>query len=270
MGTSVIDRAVYCTSVIDRAVHDGPRKEKPVQPCPLATNNDIRKMDIRCRFAGACARGTLDEAAVIFAEFWDKIPYRTRNQALGLACGFGHMDVVKWLIKTCHADRHYYDEMPLHRACAHGHLALAQWLVSFGDVEMHVCHDMAFRYACANGNQDVAKWLVGLGGVDVHADNDNAFTSACANGFLSTAKWLLTLDGVHCHVRERAFIIACLSGSMEVCRWLMDQDPEYEWPAPYMEKLQTWSVMRDAWIRTVVWAGARKPVRVMIPTTHLT
>jgi hypothetical protein len=99
-------------------------------------------------------------------------------------------------------------------------LETAQWLIGLGGVDIHAENDYAFRTACRYGYLESAQWLVGLGGVDVHAENDSALLYACQNRHLEVARWLVCVCGVETKVHPWT----------ELCS-------------------QTWSLIRDAWVR---------------------
>lgn len=136
--------------------------------------------------------------------------------------------------------------------CQRGHLEAAQWIHGLHGVDLHACMPSAFKKACNSGHLQVALWLYGLGGVDIHADHDLVFCSTAFYGHLHVMKWLFGLGGVDIHASRDVAIksAANWSGGRPVAQWLISLDPAYPWPPESMAYLKTWSLDRDAWMRS--------------------
>ncbi|MBX3084989.1 MAG: ankyrin repeat domain-containing protein [Anaerolineae bacterium] len=95
-------------------------------------------------------------------------------QALGLACFFGHLDVVTYLLSkgaiVNSASQNAMRVMPLHSAVAGDHLAIAQALIEHGaNVNAIQADDFTPLHGAAqNGNLDMINLLL-KHGADVHA-----------------------------------------------------------------------------------------------------
>lgn len=74
------------------------------------------------------------------------------------ACGYGRLEVAKWLLEVKpDIDISADDENAFCCVCAHGHLHAAKWLLEIKpDI---VISNMAFFNACRYKNIDIALWL---------------------------------------------------------------------------------------------------------------
>lgn len=125
-------------------------------------------------------------------------------------------------------------------ACMSGHLHVAKWLHDdLGAVNLNAWGEGAFRWACAHGRLEVAKWLHGLGGMYSPASvMKSVFQHACKHGDLQVAQWLLQLGGVDIHEGgDEAFRAAVQRLHPRVAWWLVGLQPDWAWPAPWMEAL---------------------------------
>jgi hypothetical protein len=143
----------------------------------------------------------------------------------------------KYLIEHPKYDIHYdYKYADVFRdSCGFGHLEVAKWLYELDvNIDIHARKEEVFRISCGFGYLEMAKWLYGLDGkIDIHIDNEDAFRWSCSNGHLDVAKLLYELDGktdIHAGDDE-AFCISCSKGHIDMAMWLYGLDKEYynEW-----------------------------------------
>ena len=107
------------------------------------------------------------------------------------AAGYGHLDVLKYLISLGGVNIHAYGECAFQWAAENGQLDVLKYLMSLGGVDIHVNDEWAFRLAANNGHLDVLKYLISLGGVDVHVEGDYSFRLAVNNDHLYIVDFLL-------------------------------------------------------------------------------
>jgi ankyrin repeat protein len=132
--------------------------------------------------------------------------------ALHVVCYHGHLEIVRYLMETCHADAcavtslhllcachqlkvaqcfqandddtdigatNENGETPLHCACAQGELQIVQYLVETARVDIHVgnqCGCTALHTACERGRLAVVRYLVETAGADIDATNQRGET----------------------------------------------------------------------------------------------
>ena len=131
--------------------------------------------------------------------FYPEIDYRCKkNELLVSCCGYGHFDIVKWLVDNG-ANIRTRNYKPFGRACKHGHLETAKYLLDLINKEeeeknecVHAYCDSALRWSAKNGHLEVVKWLVN-NGADIRVNNYQSFQFACLHGYLEIAKYLLNL-----------------------------------------------------------------------------
>lgn len=110
------------------------------------------------------------------------------NYFLGIACEYGHLEMVTYLINQG-AIINSRCNYPLRIAAQHGYLELCKYLMSQG-ADFKAKDNWAVRYASAHGHLDVVEYLINLG-ADIHAKNEFALYYASLNGHLDVVKCLL-------------------------------------------------------------------------------
>jgi ankyrin repeat protein len=169
--------------------------------------------------------------------------------AFQLACKYGHLDVVKYLISlepdhnriNIHAD----DEDAFQLACYNGHLDVVKYLISLepdhNHINIHANNEDAFRWACQNGHLDVVKYLISLEpsheSIDIHADDEYAFEYACKNSHLDVVKFLLSLEPergfINIHAHDNSYFN---NSSFLVKRCLIKSRPNYPWQYQHVQR----------------------------------
>jgi hypothetical protein len=154
-----------------------------------------------------------------------------RSTFLHVAACYGHLGIVRWLVKTKRFDLNArlmdgekitsFTAMGL--ASANGHLAVVQFLAQMSN--MAETHDFSLYYAIQCGQLEVVKWLV----LNSLADPNRTFATALAIrcSQYAVARWLLTKGGARMYGRDRHNILSqALAHSMRTnnysfCDWLV-------------------------------------------------
>ena len=119
------------------------------------------------------------------------------NYALILASSYGHLEVVKYLIKKLNftlEDIRNVDNFAFGYASYYGHLEVVKYLIDKGltleDIKSR--DNYALRLASENGHLEVVKFLVnkGLTLEDIRSQDNFAFRYASSNGHLEVVKYL--------------------------------------------------------------------------------
>ncbi len=107
-----------------------------------------------------CARGNLEDAKNWYAKY-PKMNKICIEDAFISACGCGHIDVLKWLLKI------------------------------HPDIDISAKNEEAFRYACIYGYIDIARWLLKIKpNIIVNSNYEYCFSAICGYGHLNVAKFL--------------------------------------------------------------------------------
>jgi len=125
----------------------------------------------------ACARSDVAVAMALTQWAWPTAPRaRAAQWVFALGCTHGHLGILQQLVaEGLVTDVRFGRNRAFRTACGCGHLDVAKWLLRQGGVNVHCKQDAAFRGACRRGHVRVAQWLVSLGGVDIHARHSVAF-----------------------------------------------------------------------------------------------
>lgn len=230
----------------------------------LCANGDINIHALKdYAFYHACANGRVHVAKWLHG--LGGVDIHTRHdKPLRRAFDNGHADTVKWLHELG-VSPHVLGRDRFQRACGAGHLEIAQWLQGLGDVDVRAL-EKGLRDACWGGHVEVVKWvwLHVLVGHPLKAINQqHAFQWACDGASLEIMQWLHGLGGIDIHAEyDSAFRSCCKRGqSLHIARWLLSLEPQRVWLAECLDNLRSWTLARDAWMRSVV-RGAQVPVPV--------
>jgi ankyrin repeat protein len=170
-----------------------------------------------------------------------KIVSATCNKATSLimGCKNGHLDVVEYLVESCHANieqtgtvsfegENIEDAPPLWCASAAGHLKIVKYLVSKGaNVNSTTkSNSTALRAACFDGHFDIVKFLV-ENKADIEIANRHGHTClmiACYKGHFAIAKYLIqkNADLNRKSVKGNTALHDCAEcGSLEIMKLLL-------------------------------------------------
>ena len=173
-----------------------------------------------------CKQGTLESLKTYDNETSFTTNYAHSRYAFELACKFGHLDVVEWLINKPDIDSNVrlMWGQGFYEACQYGHLDIIQYILYSRRLFIHegqirsgldtasthkqprvfryllsVCpqlkHHSAcnlFKWTCINGSQECAEILLDMyPDIDITYNSHEAFRSSCKQ--LDVARWLQSL-----------------------------------------------------------------------------
>lgn len=103
-----------------------------------------------------------------------------------LACQYGHLDIIKFLINSRNVlDIYAYDENGFRWACLNEHLEVIKYLMSLTNPpDIHIVNDLGLQNACLKGHLEIVKYLINLDKPNIHNLNSSTFQLACVNGGL--------------------------------------------------------------------------------------
>ena len=122
--------------------------------------------------------------------------------ALHLASGNGHLEIVQYLIETCHVDKEAKDKRgstALHVTSYHGQLNIVKYLVEICHVNTEAKDNSgwtALHRASKHGHLEIVKYLVAKCHFDKEASDDDgrsAYDIALANNKREVAQYLLKM-----------------------------------------------------------------------------
>ena len=170
------------------------------------------------------------------------------NEALKGACTFGHFNVIKWLVEHTTADVNYRGEYatPLTSACKHGDLEIVQYLVltCHANINLQDCDgNTALMNACLLVNTAVSEYLLReVNEIDVNITNnyddtalhyavwrnkelDTKLDAACANGDAAEVDRLVLVCEYKINVQDNhgytPLHLACYRGYKDIVETLM-------------------------------------------------
>lgn len=197
-------------------------------------NPNINNLKQLCydEFVTACERGKLDTIKCILAI---KPDFNIRIESgLGfhIACGQGHMDIVKFLYEL---DNTFDCVKGFERACGSKRLELVQWLYTLlgferaqlSTPELEIV-TKGFVNACYARKIHIAKWLYQTRQeLDVAHDNSHALKWASYHNDLELVKWLCEIKPEMLQVADfKPFRSACYANHLEVARWFLETKPD--------------------------------------------
>ena len=107
-----------------------------------------------------------------------------------MACQWGHLEVVKYLVEQCKISFRSAYDVPF--ASEYGHLEVVKYLVErCRDVSIPKwAFDNALTFASANGHLNIVKYLVEKCGADVMCTYNSPIYKACMRGHFEVVKYL--------------------------------------------------------------------------------
>ncbi len=79
---------------------------------------------------------------------------------IGVACEFGQIEIVKWLVQDHQMDIHLDNEWPFKEAYKNGQIEMVKWLVKNHQVNIHENNEDAFQWVCYNNDTKLINWFV--------------------------------------------------------------------------------------------------------------
>jgi ankyrin repeat protein len=125
------------------------------------------------------------ELALVIWSLKDKNKYA--YDMLVVACAFGHLEVVKYLMKNG-SDIHSGNNEALIVASEYGYVEIVKYLIKNG-ADIHAQREYALRTASEYGYLEVVKFLV-ENGADIHAENNYALRKASFKHYSDIVKYL--------------------------------------------------------------------------------
>lgn len=171
--------------------------------------------DKKFAFGSFCKAGDIPRAIKIYKCV--DITQKELNRGLQLACIFGRLEVVKFLLngKTIKekADIHYESETALNNACREGHLEIVKYLVESPEIEehadihleLHGGKDYPFVLASEYGRDDIVKYLMKLEGKnkpDMRSSEYGVLKQYVLSGNLPMLKHIIEEENIDIHLDE--------------------------------------------------------------------
>lgn len=153
-------------------------------------------------------------AARIFIENGVKIQHI--NQAMGIACEEGYLEIVKLLLENG-ANIHRKHDIALEKACLRKHIHIAEFLLQNG-ANVHARNESLLIRLSDYGFIEIIELLLTYG-ANVHARNDQALYMACSSGHVDVVKLLLE-NGAH--VNTGSLRWAIYNENIEILQLLLD------------------------------------------------
>lgn len=149
------------------------------------------------------------------------------NEFFFKLCGFGNLNVIKYMVNTHKIDIYSVRDNGLRIAATKGYLDVVKFLFDKG-ADIHNDNDKALRNAASNGNLKVVEFLL-ENGADVNATDVfgsfGALINASKNGHLDVVKLLLKKGGDDLiHVDdENALHVAASHNHLSIVELLLDK-----------------------------------------------
>lgn len=207
-------------------------------------------------FNYACMCGDIDTIRIICKKrkLWD--PHRVDLiDGLNLACAHGHLDVVKFLLRSSHSDiqdtyEDTYQEC-ITLACVNNHQAIMEYLfeqtrrplskhrepkdilLSYRYLINEMYVSAAVNGACRGGHLELLNCILKMNTPEEDERNDvfkyiaSGFYHACRSGHLHIVTMILNLLGnyVETHEYNSGFVVACEFGHIAIVDFFDKLDP---------------------------------------------
>ena len=110
-----------------------------------------------------------------------------------------------------------------HLACEYGYIQVVKYLVTVHKVDVGSDDNYAVRIAIECGHLEVVKYLVEKCGTNAIAHENCAFTFACMNDHLEVVKYLVEKCGVTKDNCSDAIIGICQFGNLKIVKYLIEK-----------------------------------------------
>lgn len=123
-------------------------------------------------------------------------PAFDNNDAIELAAGYGHLEVVRLLLQDERVDPSADNDKAIVLAAQGGYLEIVRLLLSDSRVNPGVSVNEPIRWAAMNGHLEVVRLLLQDDRVDPTADDNYAIRGAAENGHTEVVQLLATIPGM--------------------------------------------------------------------------
>ena len=169
------------------------------------------------------------------------------NTPLHIACGMGHLEVVKFLIEEKGCDytlicrnKEGFAISPLHSACENGHLDIVRYLVDEQSVDLtyaksdNITSWTPLHAACSKGHLEIVKFLIeekGCNHTQVYQEEESLPMSplhvASGYGHLDIVRYLVDEQSVDLAGANSDNVTplhaACAMGHLEIVKFLIEE-----------------------------------------------
>jgi Ankyrin repeats (3 copies) len=194
---------------------------------------------------------------------WNGLHYASAN---------GHLNIVQYLMESCHADKERRDFngcTPLCIACRHGNLNIVHYLIGSCKVDIeakdYFFECTALQIACRHGHVKIVQYLIQQGDVNMEAKDNEGWTAlhhACEKGQLDIVRYLVESCRFNPHAKNKngltAYDLAEKNHKTVVMQYLKDT-------AQYLKDTAHLHTMskEEPLVRT---AGTLEPKRAQVGT----
>jgi ankyrin repeat protein len=152
-------------------------------------------------------------------------PSAEYNFAIGHAARYGHTEVVKLLLNDKRVDPSANDNFAIRYAAYGGHTEIVKMLLADDRVDPNNRDSFAIRYAADNGHTEIVKILLADKRVDPSADDNRAIKLAARYGYTDIVKLLLADDRVDPSSYDNfAIRYAAENGHTEIVKMLLTDE----------------------------------------------
>ena len=142
------------------------------------------------------------------------------NKLFGIACKYGHLNIVDLLTKYCdeygnRVDIHYNLEYGFRIACENGFTKIVKYLIEYSElinssIDIHVFDDMTFLLACNKNYYEITKCLILYceklnKKINIHGDRNFAFRNSITNNNIDSLKYLIYLFKHNYHTYDHKY-----------------------------------------------------------------
>ena len=151
------------------------------------------------------------------------------------ACRSGDIECVRrmsHLIYRNEIDISAFNEHAFKMACKYGHLDVVKQLLRWKPtIDISIDNEYAFRTACQNGHLSVIRQLVKWkSSINISAIDEYDFMRVCGNGHLPIIKQLYEWKPleIKAYCNENVFRYACEKGKLQIVKQLIEWNPDID------------------------------------------
>lgn len=152
-------------------------------------------------------------------------------------CESGNLEELKKLDYT-RIDIHDRKEHAFRMACGNGHLEVVKYLIWLGEnghkrINIHAMFNHAFRLACHAEHLDVADYLISLYStydqITMTEDCGTVFYSACLRKQVNVVKYLISIKPIYGSYSFRNYVSEFYLFDLSIQHILFTSNPNYDW-----------------------------------------